>query len=150
MAELDLLSSHFPWDSIPEMIDWDAVGDGSAFAGMPERVSVPAEPRDAYRMSIEYSLTALFTYLERHGTDDTVVIYLGDHQPATTVTGPNASHDVPVTIVAKDPAVLDRIDSWEWTAGLKPARTRRSGRWSRSGTVSSPRTARTDLDLEKW
>ncbi|GAB7040803.1 MULTISPECIES: sulfatase-like hydrolase/transferase [Catenuloplanes] len=121
MAELDLLSSHFPWDSIPEMIDWDAVGDGSAFAGMPERVSVPAEPRDAYRMSIEYSLTALFTYLERHGTDDTVVIYLGDHQPATTVTGPNASHDVPVTIVAKDPAVLDRIDSWEWTAGLKPA-----------------------------
>jgi hypothetical protein len=123
MAELDLLSSHFPWDSIPEMIDWDAVGDGAAFAGMPERLapSIPAEQRDAYRTSIEYSLTALFTYLERHGDENTVVIYLGDHQPATTVTGPNASHDVPITIVAKDPAVLDRIGSWNWSPGLKPA-----------------------------
>ncbi|MDR7279585.1 sulfatase-like hydrolase/transferase [Catenuloplanes atrovinosus] len=128
MAEIDLLSSHFPWDSIPQMIDWDSVGDGSAFAGMPERIAAnPPAPtdenrtREAYRISIEYSLTALFDYLERHGTDDTVMIFLGDHQPATTVTGPNASHDVPVTIVAKDPAVLDRIASWNWTTGLKPA-----------------------------
>ncbi|WP_232323522.1 sulfatase-like hydrolase/transferase [Catenuloplanes japonicus] len=123
MAELDLLSSHFPWDSIPEMIDWNAVGDGAAFAGMPERLApgIPSSQRDAYRTSIEYSLTAVFDYLELHGNENTVVIYLGDHQPAPTVTGPNASHDVPITIVAKDPAVLDRIASWNWSTGLKPA-----------------------------
>ncbi len=110
MAELDLLSSHFPWDSIPEMIDWDSVGDGAAFAGMPERLapSIPSVQRDAYRTSIEYSLTAVFDYLERHGNENTVMIFLGDHQPAPTVTGPNASHDVPITIVAKIPRCSTR------------------------------------------
>jgi hypothetical protein len=28
---------------------------------------------------------------------------------------------VPITIVAKDPAVLDRVSSWGWTDGLNPS-----------------------------
>jgi hypothetical protein len=32
-------------------------------------------------------------------------------------------HDVPITTVAKDPAVLDRVDGWGWAEGLKPAPT---------------------------
>jgi hypothetical protein len=39
------------------------------------------------------------------------------------VTGQGASRDVPITIVAKDPKVLDRISSWNWTPGLRPAPT---------------------------
>lgn len=37
------------------------------------------------------------------------------------ITGEGASHDVPVTIVAKDPKVLDQISGWGWTDGLNPA-----------------------------
>jgi hypothetical protein len=48
------------------------------------------------------------------------MIFLGDHQPVELVTGKNASRDVPITIVAKDPAVLQRISGWGWTAGLNP------------------------------
>jgi hypothetical protein len=52
-----------------------------------------------------------------------VLVFLGDHQPAPIITGDVASRDVPVTIVAKDPAVLDRIAGWGWTDGLRPAPT---------------------------
>ena len=38
-----------------------------------------------------------------------MLVFLGDHQPAPIVTGTNASRDVPITIVAKDPAVLDKV-----------------------------------------
>lgn len=29
--------------------------------------------------------------------------------------------EVPISIVARDPAVLDRVADWGWTDGLKPA-----------------------------
>ena len=32
----------------------------------------------------------------------------------------SASRDVPITIVARDQAVLDRISGWGWQDGLKP------------------------------
>jgi hypothetical protein len=48
------------------------------------------------------------------------MVIFGDHQPMSIVSGDNASRDVPVTIVAHDPAVLDRISGWGWQDGLKP------------------------------
>jgi hypothetical protein len=48
---------------------------------------------------------------------------LGDHEPATTVNGSAANHDVPISIIAHDPAVLDRTSSWGWTSGLLPSPT---------------------------
>ena len=32
------------------------------------------------------------------------------------------SHDVPITIVAKDPAVLNKIATWHWQDGLRPGK----------------------------
>lgn len=40
--------------------------------------------------------------------------------PAPVVTGPAAGRGVPVTVVARDPAVLDRIARWGWRDGLRP------------------------------
>ena len=84
----------------------------------------------------------LISYVERYGDDDLVLIFLGDHQPASIITGDNASHDVPITIVAKDPAVLDRSRAGSGTRGSGPARRPRCGRWSRSATGSSRRSGR--------
>ncbi|EEP70131.1 CDP-alcohol phosphatidyltransferase [Micromonospora sp. ATCC 39149] len=50
-----------------------------------------------------------------------MLVFLGDHQPSPVVTGENASRDVPITIVARDPRVLDRIDGWQWQDGLRPS-----------------------------
>jgi hypothetical protein len=129
-AEIDLISSHASWSTLPRMIPWSQVGDGSAFAGMPEQ-SPPksytwqdaAHVQQAYGTSIEYSLTALYSWVRRYGDDKTVLVVLGDHQPATIVSGNGASHDVPVSVVAHDPKVLRRIDGWGWPPGLHPSPT---------------------------
>ena len=68
-----------------------------------------------------YSLTSVIRQLEQTPADDLVVIMVGDHQPAPVVTGPDAGRDVPITVLAGDPGVLDRIRDWGWTPGLRPS-----------------------------
>jgi phosphatidylglycerophosphate synthase len=130
MAEIDLVSSHTPWAPLPRLVDWTAVGDGSIFDPMPTQGQSPgvvwqsaAEIRGAYTRSIVYSLESLVSFLQHTSDRDLVVVALGDHQPATVVSGRDASHDVPITVISRDPAVLDRIVGWGWTPGLRPAST---------------------------
>jgi hypothetical protein len=127
MAEIDLVSSHTPWTPLPRMIDPAQVGDGSVFHGMPEQGLTPevawrdpGQVRSLYGQSIEYSLSALTTFVATSHDPDLVLVLLGDHQPATIVSGAHASHDVPITIVAADPTVLDRISAWDWQDGMRP------------------------------
>ena len=56
-----------------------------------------------------------------YGDDNLVLVFLGDHQPQSLITGAGASHDVPIVIVAKDQGVLDRISGWNWDTGLRPS-----------------------------
>jgi hypothetical protein len=128
MVEIPLISSHTPWAPIPEFMDWEQVGDGSVYnsiaAGGADKADIwtsAGKVRREYGKSIRYTLTTLIDWIAEYGDDNLVLVFLGDHQPSSVVTGDNASHDVPITIVAKDPAVLDRITSWKWTDGLKPA-----------------------------
>jgi hypothetical protein len=127
MAEVTLTSSHTPWAPIPKFIGWDKVGDGSVYGPMARAQDPPAvvwrdsdRVRTQYRQSIEYSLNSLISFVEKYGNDNLVLVFLGDHQPAPIITGPGASRDVPVTIVAHDPKVLDRIAGWGWQDGLRP------------------------------
>lgn len=128
-AEVVLISSHAPWTPLPRMVGWGELGDGSVFdAQAGENLSTdaifsrnPGEVRADYRTSVEYSLQSLISYLETYGDDRLVMVFLGDHEPSPVVVGPNAGRDVPVTVVARDPAVLDRIGGWGWSDGLRPA-----------------------------
>ncbi|MFJ4273996.1 CDP-alcohol phosphatidyltransferase [Streptomyces coelicoflavus] len=129
LAEVILTSSHQPWAPIPRMVGWDEVGDGSVYDGIEaagvkasDVITDSARSKEEYGKSIQYSVTSLTQWLERYGTDDTVLVFLGDHQPLARVSGNEASRDVPVSIVAKDPKVLDAIDDWNWTEGLEPAK----------------------------
>ncbi|MFH9083276.1 CDP-alcohol phosphatidyltransferase [Streptomyces sp. NPDC017673] len=128
MSLLILTSSHQPWAPIPKMVGWDQLGDGSVFKGIQAAGNKPADviadttkSREEYGKSVQYSVTALTEWLERYGTKDTVLVFLGDHQPIARVSGNHASRDVPVSIVAKDPRMLDKIADWNWTDGLRPA-----------------------------
>jgi hypothetical protein len=110
------------------MIDQADVGDGSVFAGMPDKApsksaiwKSPARVRAAYGQSIEYSLSALISFVEHYGDDNTVLVLLGDHQPANIVSGQNADHDVPITVVSRDRSVLDRFGAWGWQDGMHPS-----------------------------
>nr|WP_244162866.1 CDP-alcohol phosphatidyltransferase [Streptomyces bungoensis] len=128
MSLLILTSSHQPWAPIPKMVGWDQLGDGSVFKGIEAAGNKPADviadttkSRQEYGKAIQYSVTALTQWLERYGTKNTVLVFLGDHQPIARVSGNHASRDVPVAIVAKDPKVLDKVSGWGWTDGLRPA-----------------------------
>ncbi|MEU8209420.1 sulfatase-like hydrolase/transferase [Micromonospora sp. NPDC049044] len=125
MTELAMVSSHAPWTPVPPLLDWADVGDGAAYRGTgggesDDRRRSTTQIRADYRKSIEYTLGALISYVRTYGDDDLVFIVLGDHQPAAVVTGDNASHDVPISIITRDRAVLNRISGWGWQDGLKP------------------------------
>ena len=123
MAEIDLITSHAPWSRTPRMI---AAGRRSATArsstGMPEHAAVgdrhlarPDRVRAAYGHSIEYSLSALVVVRDdlrrrRHGRGGARRPPAGDDR----LRRPDAGHDVPVTVIARDPAVLDPIAGWGW------------------------------------
>lgn len=126
-AEVDLVSSHAPWTRIPQLIDWGDVGNGSVFNSIPvDQVtkaalwSDPERVRAAYGRSIEYTLNTLVSFVQHYGDDDLVLVVLGDHQPWTIVSGPGPSHDVPISVIAHDPAVLDQIAGWGWEDGMRP------------------------------
>jgi len=129
MAEMPLTSSHAPWAPLPRMIDWNAVGDGSVYDGI-AKSAIQSDAfwgdgdgtRAAYGRSIQYTLDALISYVEHYGDDKLVLVFLGDHQPAPLITGDHASRDVPITIVTRDSAVLERISSWRWDEGLNPSK----------------------------
>src|SRR3712207_7582209 len=55
------------------------------------------DERAAYARSIEYSLSTVLSFVRRYGDDDLVLVVLGDHQPATTVSGHGAGRAVPVS-----------------------------------------------------
>ncbi|MDL5156596.1 CDP-alcohol phosphatidyltransferase family protein [Actinomycetospora termitidis] len=124
MAEVDLVSSHAPWTPLPHMVDWDTLGDGSQFAAQAAPTDAAArsteQVRQDYAHSVAYTMDALTSWVQRSADPNLVVVVVGDHQPAPLVTGPGAGKDVPISILSRDPAVLDRVGSWGWSPGLRP------------------------------
>lgn len=125
-AEIDLVSSHHPWAPLPTMVPWDAVGDGSVYRSMPQTptssqvFSHPAAVRVMYGRSIEYTWQALASFLARYADPNLVVVVVGDHQPHSYVSGSHVGHDVPISLIARDPVVMRRIADWGWQQGLRP------------------------------
>jgi phosphatidylglycerophosphate synthase len=128
MAEIDLDSSHLPWAPLPSMVPWKNLGDGSIYRAMEKDRPGPSvvwrsksKVRAAYGQSIQYSLAALTSFIQRIHDNNLVVVMLGDHQPATTVSGDTADHDATITIIAHDPKVIDRLNPWKWDPGMLPS-----------------------------
>jgi phosphatidylglycerophosphate synthase len=120
-AELDTTSSHEPWTRIPPFVSWTRLGNGSIYSRRPIDRTGLTDTQQGYARSIEYSLRTFYSFIERYGNRNTVVVMLGDHQPSRVVA--QANHEVPITIIAHDPQVIDRISSWGWTDGMLPSPT---------------------------
>jgi phosphatidylglycerophosphate synthase len=127
-AEVDTVSSHMPWNRIPEQIPWSNVGNGSIYNRIPMDHetgafwSNPPRVQAAYGRSIVYSLTTLISFVKHLNDKKLVMVMVGDHQPLPIVSGHHSNHDVPISIIAHDPKVLKQIGSWGWGAGLQPQR----------------------------
>jgi hypothetical protein len=129
MAEIDLVSSHTPWAPLPRLVPWSQIGDGTIYASQPAQSQPssvvwrdPALVRQYYGRSVQYALGSLFSFLKNVDDPNLVVVALGDHQPATIVSGTGANHQVPISIIARDPAVLRDVAGWHWQDGLLPTK----------------------------
>ena len=94
MAEIDLVSSHWPWAPLPTMVPWNKVGNGSIFDPMPARSESPttvwnnaSTVRQFFGRSIQYSLDALTSWVTELNDPNLVLILLGDEQPAGIISG---------------------------------------------------------------
>ena len=127
MAQIDLESSHIPWAPLASMVPWNKVGNGSIFDGQPAKSeTAPTVWRNAntvrqwYGRSIQYSMNVLTSWVTELNDPNLVLVLLGDHQPHTIVSGPGADHEVPISIIARDPSVFKQIAPWHWQDGLLP------------------------------
>jgi phosphatidylglycerophosphate synthase len=128
MAEIDLVSSHTPWAPLPTMVPWNELGDGSIFDSQPAKSESPftvwqnaSTVRKFYGQSIQYTMRALTSWVTEVNDPNLVLILLGDHQPNSTVSGDNANHNVPISIISRDPSVFKQIAPWHWQSGLLPS-----------------------------
>ena len=129
-AEIGLISSHAPWTPIlPVLDDWNSIGDGSVFqqwANAGERPEVlwldTERVREHYALAIDYALNAMAGYVENYMDENTLLIALGDHQPAPLITGDGASWEVPVHVISGDPDLLTPFIAWGFRQGAIPSR----------------------------
>jgi len=127
-SEVVLVTSHAPWTPVPTLVeDWGRIGDGSLYRTLPATGGTPREVwsdpdriRAQYGLSMAYSLRTLLDYATRFLDDHTLVIALGDHQPAPIVTGPGTPRDVPVHVFSRNPELVARFHDWGFVDGLVP------------------------------
>ena len=128
-AAVSLISSHAPWTPIPPLVDdWAKIGDGRIFSrwaegGDPPEVvwRDPERVRAQYVKSVGYVLDVLAAYAARFVDPNTLMIVVGDHQPAPLITGEGANRDVPIHIITGDPTLLEPFLEWGMVAGMHPS-----------------------------
>jgi hypothetical protein len=105
-----LVSSHAPFNDIPHYVDdWSTLGDGSILNdagrdGFDTNWEEGKEINEGYATAINYEMRVMEGYLTNFVKDDTLVIFVGDHQPHQGVTGPdNLTWSVPIHVASRNP-----------------------------------------------
>ena len=122
-----LVSSHAPFSDQPRYIDdWETIGDGSILhkSGR-NRFNVTwglsGEVSKAYTAAVKYEMQVMEGYLENYVHDDTLVIFVGDHQPHQLVTGPqNLTWSVPIHIACRNPDLIEPFLRRGYIPGMVP------------------------------
>ncbi|WP_203594617.1 sulfatase-like hydrolase/transferase [Wenzhouxiangella limi] len=131
-AQIALISSHAPWTPILDVLpDWDGIADGAVFERWRDAGQTPQElwqdierVRDHFARSVDYSIHVSLDFAARFVDDNTLMILLGDHQPATLITGHEASDAVPVHVISKNPRLLKPFRQRGFVDGLVPDHSR--------------------------
>ncbi len=71
---------------------------------------------------VDYTYRWLGGWLMQPEPREAVYVLVGDHQPAASVSGEGASWDVPVHIISRDPALLQRFVAQGFVPGMEPHR----------------------------
>lgn len=101
------INTHIPFVPIPPyQPDWVRLRTAEPFDA--ENIArIGREPDwlalgEPYGESLAYTFEYLAGYLREQAPDDAVLVFIGDHQPAASVTGVDARWDVPVHVVTRN------------------------------------------------
>ncbi|WP_224815363.1 sulfatase-like hydrolase/transferase [Hasllibacter sp. MH4015] len=124
-VQVALASSHAPWVPVPQVLPWDAIGDGQIY----NEVAMSGDPpevvwrdrdrvRAQYRLAVDYSLRSVMEYALLHADDPPLLLVIGDHQAAEFVALDDRP-DVPIHVIG--PArLVDPLAEIAPTGGLLP------------------------------
>jgi hypothetical protein len=122
-----LTTSHHPWSDVPPIIeDWDSIDDGSVvFAEPGARFSNQfvrgSHYSRGYWETVNYSMRVITDYVSRLPDEDALIFILGDHQPRNPVADMHGDPWwVPVHILSRDQAALDRFAAMGFIEGILP------------------------------
>lgn len=123
------ITSHLPFGPVPPCVDDRArlLGDDPFGEDASRRLAAAhvdwLDMRPNYVGMFDYT----YCWLGRHlrapaSTREAVHVWVGDHQPAASVSGEGADWAVPVHVVTRDPALLARLEALGFQSGLAPRR----------------------------
>ena len=122
------ITSHLPFGPVPPyQPDWQRLLTPDPF-GEEESKRLLASFVDwidmlpNYVRMFEYTYRWLGGWLQRPEPRESVILLVGDHQPAASVSGEGAGWEVPVHIVTRDPELLARFVALGFSPGLEPKR----------------------------
>jgi hypothetical protein len=110
-------STHAPFHPLPTLPGEPAADGDSDGTGNSESTA------ERYTRSLRYQFHWLARHLAATEASRQVLIVVGDHQPPGGLAGRDASWDVPVHVIADDPALIRRFEGLGFTAGLQPGAT---------------------------
>lgn len=121
-------TTHAPFGPVaPYLDDWSRVRRPDAYDPA-EIARIMATPPDltslspSYAHATAYDLRCFAGYVQQHAGDDQVLVLIGDHQPPAAVSGPGASHEVPMHVITSRPEVVRALRTAGFVPGVTPAR----------------------------
>ena len=120
------ITSHIPFGPVPPyQADWSRVTAAAPFSTEAVSRSLAHSPDwldlgPAYVRTLGYSYDWLAGFLAQPAARNYMMIVIGDHQPAASVSGRDARWDVPVHVITSDAALAGRFLDAGFTAGLAP------------------------------
>ena len=120
------LSTHMPFRPTPPVQpDWSRMLTPEPYDANPLHAAMTRTPEwtrlgESYAGSVQYFFDIFANYLKDHPEERCTVILLGDHQPASSVSGEGASWDVPVHVISSRPEILQALRADGFQPGLHP------------------------------
>lgn len=122
------ISTHLPFRPTPPyQPDWGLMLTNQPYEERAYEAAVTRKPDwsdlgSSYADSVAYAFTYLAGYIRLREATDLVLVVLGDHQPAASVSGEGASWEVPVHVITARTDILDGLRSEGFMSGLTPQR----------------------------
>jgi hypothetical protein len=121
-------TTHAPFGPVaPYQPDWSKLLTTDPFEPAAVDRALAATPdltnlSPSYTTAMAYEFTTFAGYVRQHAGDNLVMILIGDHQPVAAVSGPGATREVPVHVVARPGVVMERLRAAGFVDGMAPRR----------------------------